>query len=67
MAGDGSVGVGDGGDGAGGPDASPSGARGGEEKNAFGLASHIQSVAWEEQDFSDVVVSALGKVGGWGM
>lgn len=42
---------------------SPSGdGRGGEEKNAWGLASHIQSVAWDDQDFSDVVVSALGKV-----
>ena len=49
--------------GASGPDASPTaGPCHGDYKNARGLASHIQSVAWEEQDFSDVVVKALGKV-----
>lgn len=35
----------------------------GRERNAIGLASHIQSLGWDEQDFSDVVVVALGKVG----
>ena len=46
-----------------GSEASPSAGpcAGEDSKNARGLASHIRSVAWEEQDFSDVVVTALGK------
>ena len=29
---------------------------------SVGLAAHVQSLGWEEREFSDVVVSALGKV-----
>jgi hypothetical protein len=32
-------------------------------KNQVGLASHIRALGWEAQDFSDVVVTALGKAG----